>query len=102
MAVKVSYLVAARPSEGERESQIYFLSPRDFWADDGHGERREGFHLSGPPSSANCFYLFRPEPGSGRGAERSRILEGLSLGTCTNGNVTGSGLGWPSLRLSDA
>ena len=24
-----------------------------------------------PTSSANCFYLSRPEPGSGRGAERS-------------------------------
>ena len=57
MAGNVSYLAVARPSEGERESQIYFLSPRDFWADDGHGERREGFHLRDPPSSANCFYL---------------------------------------------
>ena len=30
LAGKVSYLAVARPSEGERESQIYFLSPRDF------------------------------------------------------------------------
>ncbi|KAL6208953.1 hypothetical protein ACLB2K_019896 [Fragaria x ananassa] len=32
MAVKASYLAIAHPSEGERESQIYSLSPRDFWA----------------------------------------------------------------------
>ncbi|KAL6125478.1 hypothetical protein ACLB2K_073535 [Fragaria x ananassa] len=51
---------------------------------------------------AFCFYLLRPEPGRGRGAERSRIPEGVSLGTCTSNSVTGSGLGWPSLRLSDA
>ncbi|KAL6185450.1 hypothetical protein ACLB2K_041583 [Fragaria x ananassa] len=27
-----------------------------------------------PPSSANCFYLLRPEPGWGRESERGRIL----------------------------
>ncbi|KAL6134766.1 hypothetical protein ACLB2K_066994 [Fragaria x ananassa] len=37
---------------------------------DGHGERREGFHLRDPPSSANCLYIFRPEVPSQEGLTR--------------------------------
>ncbi|KAL6180540.1 hypothetical protein ACLB2K_047202 [Fragaria x ananassa] len=101
MARKVSYLAVARPSEGERESQIHFLS-RDFWADDGHDERREGFHLRDTlllaPIVSTCFIPSREGL-----AKRGHIeFFGPTLGTCTSNSIRKSGLWWSSLRLSDA
>ncbi|KAL6202989.1 hypothetical protein ACLB2K_026693 [Fragaria x ananassa] len=48
-------------------------------------------------SVSTCFV-----PSRDRVARRSEVeFLGLSHGTCTSDSFTGSGLGWPSLRLSD-